>query len=74
VVAPSKAAQFPKWPLPGRCFFRVSSEAAKENLSATPPQRKLTSNQDFATRKQISRTSTKHRVPGTRYQVLGTRY
>ena len=37
VGVPSEAAQFPKWPLLGRCRLRVSSEPAKTNISTIPP-------------------------------------
>jgi len=57
VVVPSKAAQFPKRPLPGRCRLRVSSEPAGRNISATPTQRKAETNPDFATQTQKSRVA-----------------
>ena len=36
MVAPSKAAQFPKWPLPGRCRLGVSSKPAERELICHP--------------------------------------
>jgi len=59
VVVPSKAAQFPKWPLLGRCRLGVTPEPANENISAPPTQMQAQTqprfrdpNQDFANHQQ----------------------
>ena len=64
---PIQTAQLPKWPFRDDAVSEFPPKQRVENISPPPTQRKPTTNQDFATRTQISRTSTKHRVPGTRY-------
>ena len=53
---PIQTAQLPKWPFRDDAVSEFPPKQRVENISPPPTQRKPTTNQDFATRTQISRT------------------